>query len=70
MANLKNDCKTCPVLEFGPCPLFDYAYKEKGLDGIQSCEMRERVDFMIDKIKDDMRKRYGRKGGKKTKSRD
>jgi hypothetical protein len=61
MGNVKNDCKTCPILDYGPCPLFDYAHQKKGLDGIQACEMRTTAENMIDKIKEDMRKRYGSK---------
>jgi hypothetical protein len=58
---VKNDCLTCPVLDYGHCPLFEYAYHKKGLDGLHGCEMRARIEYMLEKTKKNMRQRYGGK---------
>jgi hypothetical protein len=46
----RNDCDTCPILDYTTCPLMERAV-DKGLDGIENCEMNKSIINMVRLVK-------------------
>lgn len=62
-----NVCNSCLVLDVAPCPILDLLYR-RGLEGMETCEMREVVFKVVEKEK--FKYGYGIKNRDKRRTKD